>query len=494
MTTSAAPEAPSTDSTDRRLDRLGWLGVGIITAIVGLSWLPVLDASWGNNHEGRVFARLALQVRNLHELGIRGSDFGTSWVPYASHAYAHHPPMADLLSQLVGALPGETEWQVRLAPYLLGVLALPSAAWLLRELSVRWAPTLLAVGLLASCGLYWVYGRIVWDLGPALAMTAAIVGVARRPDPSRRRLTVAGLLCVFAVTTGWLCVAFAAGLGLWLLLQRRLSRVTIWIGASMVLGVAIILLFVVGIAGAAELGAQTTTRTGNGGLTFGEYLRLEGGRLHDLFPWWSLVLLPAGVVAGLVRRDTRSLMGVLTLIALGWVLLLRQGSTVHDYWMFSLLVPFVVGVGILLDMVWQALPRWRGIAAGVAGAGIALSFPIMAFGHTGTSYVSDPLDGGTLAEAHPPPPGQERAWEVGTLPGRWLAYYWDLPPEAVDPALLRTIPPDDQVFVDGSDLPRWLSPSVLRHPIARQGHYYLVRAEDVRRAVLAPKDRPPRTD
>src|SRR6478735_4642115 len=114
MTTAVAPEAPSSDDQDHRLDRLGWAAVAVITAIVGLSWFPVLHPSWDNNHGGRVFARLALQVRNLHELGIRGSDLGTSWVPYASHAYAHHPPMADLLSQLVGLLPGETEWQVRL--------------------------------------------------------------------------------------------------------------------------------------------------------------------------------------------------------------------------------------------------------------------------------------------------------------------------------------------------------------------------------------------
>ena len=129
------------------------------------------------------------------------------------------------------------------------------------------------------------------------------------------------------------------------------------------------MLFVVGLAGPSELGSQTSTRTGSGGRTFGEYLRLEAGRLRDLFPLWSIVLMPAGVVAGLVRRDTRSLVAVLTLVAVGWIVLLRQGSTVHDYWMFSLLVPFVVGVGILLDQVWGALPPWRSVAAGIAGAG-----------------------------------------------------------------------------------------------------------------------------
>ena len=430
MTTAVAPEAPSSDDQDHRLDRLGWAAVAVITAIVGLSWFPVLDASWGNNHEGRVFARLALQVRNLHELGIRGSDLGTSWVPYASHAYAHHPPMADLLSQLVGLLPGEAEWQVRLTPYLLGLLALPSAAWLLRELKIRWVPTLLAVGLLASAAMFWVYGRIVWDIGPALAMTAAVVGVARRPTPSRRRLVAAGALCVFAIMTGWLCVAFAAGLGLWLLLQRRFDRVTLWIGGSMVLGIVVTMLFVVGLAGTSELGSQTSTRTGTGGRSFGEYLRLEAGRLRDLFPLWSIALMPAGVIAGLVRRDTRSLVAVLTLVATGWILLLRQGSTVHDYWMFSLLVPFVAGVGILLDQVWRALPPWRTVAAAITGVAIAASFLVMVLGDTARTYVTDPLDAGTLAEAQPPAPGQQYAWEVGTLPGRWLAVLLEPAPGA----------------------------------------------------------------
>ena len=59
-------------------------------------------------------------------------------------------------------------------------------------------------------------------------------------------------------------------------------------------------------------------------------------------------------------------------------------------------------------------------------------------------------------------------------------------------APLRAIPDDDLVFVDGGDLPNWLEPSVLDHPVARRGHYYVVTAQQVKRAVIPMRDRSPR--
>ncbi|MGH3489958.1 MAG: hypothetical protein ACRDP8_18875, partial [Actinopolymorphaceae bacterium] len=82
-----------------RANALGWLGVAGITAVVAATWATTLAAAYGDNHEGRVFSRFVLQVRNLAEHGLVGSQFATDMAPYG-RSYAHHPPLATILDAL----------------------------------------------------------------------------------------------------------------------------------------------------------------------------------------------------------------------------------------------------------------------------------------------------------------------------------------------------------------------------------------------------------
>ncbi|GAB3428014.1 hypothetical protein GCM10027569_70730 [Flindersiella endophytica] len=493
------PTRPAADAAERprpwrsRRDALGWLGVLGVTLVVALSWAPVLDAAYGDNHEGRVFARLALQIRNLDRMGLVGSHFGADWSPYTSFeesvtTYAHHPPLATLVSALFGLLPGDGEYQIRLGPYLLGVLAIPAAAWLLRALQVRWVPLLLALGLMAATGLFWIYGRMVFELGPILILAAAIAQLRRRPEPPGWLIGLACAAGVLSVLTGWLNVGFAAVLGLWLFAKRRFDRPTVLVGASMVGGLLVTLAFVVGLSGVTDLKAQTEFRTEGGGFTVREFVLQQWQWLTDLLPAWYLVLLPLGIVAGLLKRSTRFVTAASTLLSIGWIVGLPNGSFIHDYWIFPILVPGVVGMAALLNLIWVRLPSAVGAVAGVAGGGLLVAaFVGLVTGDQAKDYVTRPLDAGELVRTHGPASGQEEGWNVSFGAVRWLAYYWDIHPNRFRPDTAAKARPDDLVLLREDSIPVWLRGSeVLDHVEARNGIYFLVRASDLDRAMVKP--------
>jgi hypothetical protein len=477
--------AAAADPGTVRRERAGWLVVAGLTAVVAASWAPLLTTRFGNNHWGRVQGRYALQLRNLHELGLTGSEFGADWSPYTASPYAHHPPLPNLLAALFGLLPGEPEWQVRLGPYLLALLAIPAAAALLRGFAIRWGPTLLAVGLMVVTGFFWVYAPLMFDLGLILALSAAVAHLRRHPAPPGW-LVVAGCgLAVLASLGSWPGIAFAAALGLWLFAARRLDRVTVAVGASMVLGAAVSLAYMVGIHGISGLSDQTELRTAGGGFTAIEFAARMEQWLSSLLPVWYLALFPFAIAAGLLDRRTRLYTAGSAALAAGWVLVLNNGAYVHDYWLFLVLVPGLAGTGALLDGLARRLPgRHAQATAGAAAVGLAVGFAVMVFGSTGQTYLHRPADAGRLVADNLPADSQQYAWHAGVAAPRWLAYYWDRPPRNIDvERLTEQAAPSDLVLVDLDRPPDWLPDPAAAQPVASQGRYALFRAEDLRAAV-----------
>ncbi|MEQ7124638.1 hypothetical protein ABN034_08940 [Actinopolymorpha sp. B11F2] len=470
-----------------RANVLGWIGVAGITAVVAATWATTLAAAYGDNHEGRVFSRFALQVRNLAEHGLVGSQFATDMAPYG-RSYAHHPPLATILDALFSALPGEGEYQMRLAPYLLGLLAIPAAAALLRAFGLRWPPVLVALGMMVVTGFFWVYARIVFDLGLLMAMAAAIAHVRRQAQPSRRLLVVACVTSFLATLGSWPGIALAALLGLWLLSgRRRVDRVTVAVAVSMVAGLLGSLAFMLGVAGVSNLSAQTRFRTEGGDFTVREFVVQQWLWFRQLLPSWYLALLPVGVVVGLLRRRTRAFTALATALAVGWVVLLPNGSFIHDYWPYIVLIPGVVGMAALLDAVWARVPArlgtLRGCIAGLVALGLVVAFAAMVRGPMARDYIVRPLGGGTLVADHGPAPGQVRAWHISFGAVRWLAYYWDLAPAKVLPENASMARSDDLALMHLDRIPEWLPASVADQPVAREGRYVLVRMADVQAAL-----------
>ncbi|MFY1687957.1 hypothetical protein [Plantactinospora sp. WMMB782] len=493
-TTAQVPEttAQVADAATRRVERRGWAAVAAITGVVALTWLPLLRMPYGDNHLGRIVGRYALHLRNLQEQGVLGSHFGADWLPYAATPYAHHPPLFNLLTALTGLLPGDGEHQVWLPAYLLALLIIPAGAALLRGLGLRWSATLLALGLTVATPFYWVYSPLMFDLGPILALSALVVRLRARPDPGRRLVAAACVAALLSTLVSWPGVGFAAVLGLWLLAARRLDRVTVLVGASMLTGVAISLGYVVGVTGLALLGGQAELRSAGGGYTVPQFLRRQWGHVSELLPVWYLAALPPGVLAGLRDRRTRVYLAVAAGFTVAWILGFSNGAFVHSYWSYPVLVVGLVGAGVLLDRLTDLLlstaPQWpaqrlarrpvRVASAVLAGTALAAYLGVLVAGPDRQRLVDEPARAGRLVSGHPPPAGQQYAWIAGesATSARWLAYYWRLKPQQLTAANLRTAPtrPGDLVLVNLDKRPEWLPGSIGSTAVAQDGPYALV--------------------
>ncbi|MEV4618681.1 hypothetical protein AB0J74_08260 [Asanoa sp. NPDC049573] len=487
--TAEEPPRPTTSKEDR----WGWAGVGAITVVLAVSFIPRLNLPFGDNHMGRIISRYALHLANLHEKGIVGSDFSADWEPYSNAAYAHHPPLLNILTALFGSFPGDQPIEVWLAPYLLALLVVPAGAALLRGFGLRWTATLLAVGLMASTTFFWVYSPIMFDLGPILLISAVVV-VLRRKDyqPPRWLLVIACIAALLATMVSWPGIGFAGAMGLWLLLGRRkIDRVVLWVGGAMVVGLLISLTFIVGVSGIADLTHQAEFRTQGGTFTAEQFLRRQGRNLDALLPIWYLVLLALGTLAGLWDKRTRLYMAFALLFNIFWTVGLNNGAYIHDYWDYPVMILGLVGMGVLIDRVIAFLPG-KLTLVGATAAGLVLTawLAFIVTGKTDRSYVETPTDAGTLVSQHDPAPDQTVAWVAGgglSTP-RWFAYYWDMAPKAVTPEVLASnqANPDDLVLMDLRKVPTWLPKTIGDRAAAKQGHYALLRISDLKAAEITP--------
>jgi hypothetical protein len=455
---------------------IGGALLALLTITVLVTWAPSLGAGLGDNHEGRILGRHALHVQNAQADGLAASGWLSDWSPYVGRpegdqtSYSHHPPLLNLGYYLTAqVLPVRVDTAMRVFAYLLGVAALPVGAGILRRLGFAWVPVLVATTAVAVTPLFWAYGRLSGNVTLLLAMTLAVVRVAEPRSIPARELAVASTVPLAAVIAGYLGLATAALLGLWLLARRGLDRVTLSVGIAMAVGAAITLAYVVGNTGGSEIGAQLEMRTQGGDFTAGEFLARIATWSRELLPvWWRWLLLPAALVAGLVDRRTRPLTAITATVAAAYVLGLPNGSFIHDYWIFPVLLPVWFGIAVLVS--WLLLGRpdagrtermitpsrtALGLAVGVLIAGVGAAGALAA--DVPSRYVLAPQAAGDLARATEPAPGQQRAWRTaGMAAPRWLSLYWDLPPALVGRAEVIEVPDADLVLVRLDTLPGWL--------------------------------------
>lgn len=461
-----------------------------MTAVVVATWIPRLTGPLPGNHVGNVAARYGLHVRNLFADGIVGSSFSAAWQPYRTEPYAHHPPLLNLLDAVVGLFPGEATFQVMLVPVVLGASALPAAAWLLRTLGFGWRATLLAVAAMAATAYFWVYSQVMVDVGPILALTA---GVVRLVDGSTNRRLVAAVAALVAVTSllSWPGIAFTVALVSWLVARRAAPARPIVAIAVLAIGTS--LAFMVGVSGSDELIEQTDQRTTAGSYPLGTVARAALDDARDLLPWWYLVLIPLIVGFGLADRRSRWLMALFTVAASAWTLVLGNGTVVHDYWAYLLLLPGLLGGAALADRAIGALdgrPPPGGARlrrgdwwAGVAGFGIAVSFVTMVAGPLGERLVGRPTDAGHLIEAMELPTEQHVAWVVGFDYFRVMSYRLDRPVDAITDVDVVDLADHELVFVDLERLPDWYPEVTMADPVAERNGYAIVTVGAVREAL-----------
>ena len=474
------PSSRLTTNTVRRPDAATAV-VLVITLLVAVSWLPGLFGPLGDNHEGRIYGMVSLQVSNLWDLGWSASQWGTSRAPFAA-AYSHHPPGFSLWYVPAWRLPGDPTIWIRVLPYALGLSFLPASFLVLRRLRLAPMAAAIAVGLVAATPLYWVYGRIWPALGLVALLTLAVVDLREREQVTAGRLTLACGLAAFVVLTNFFAMAAAALLGLWLLARRRLDRVTVTVGATMVLSGVVSLGWVMLAPDTVEFANQVVVRTTGGGFTGAAFLTRMVRWARELLPVWTWMAV-IGVGVALADRRSRAVMLGAGLLGVGWIVGFPNGSYVHDYWIASVVPALVIGLAVLADRLLEysrIAVTWTGVAL-VAAAAVALGLS-----DVGSTYISGPQDAGRLVQAVGRP-SQSRGWVTRGIAGpTWLGYAWDAPVDIlrrVDD--VDDVPAGDLVLVDLGHPPPWLRPDMLVQGavVDRIRDYAVVRGDALRAAI-----------
>lgn len=490
-------------------DRLGWAAVLLLTLGLLLTWAPSMANGLGDNHEGRILARHALNVANAERDGLAASGWLSDWSPYVGDggeqtSYAHHPPLLNLgYYATARLLPVERDTAMRLFAYLVGAAMLPIGAAVLRRLGTGWPATLIATVLVAVTPLFWVYGRLHGNVTLALAAVLVVARLREQRRIGHGELVLAVVVVSASIVAGYLGMAIAALLGLWLLARRGIDTVTVTLGLAMVVAAAVSVGYVLTGTGAARVGEQVQLRTGGGEFSAAEFLERIRTWLTSLLPgWWRWLVVPAAVVAGLATRRTRGLTLLLWLVAVAYVVGLPNGAFIHDYWVFPVLLPLWIGAAAAVE----ACSRWLRERMGPGGSlgrpspappgppgrtgawtGVTLAL-VLALGAVSglrseipSRYITGPEQAGTLVREIGPSPAQTTAWRGPGIPApRWLSYYWQLPPGEIDPAALEELDGQDRVLVR---LER-LEDSTTGTPevVGRSGGYAVVTVDQLRDA------------
>jgi len=307
---------------------------------------------------------------------------------------------------------------------------------------------------------------------------------------SRRRARAAGLATLFAVTASWHGLFLAPLLWLWLLRRRGLGRSTRRVTVGIVVGAAIVGLWVLQGAGLGELADHAGSRVVRA-WTWGEFVERQWRFARGLLPWWYLVLALPAFVAGLWDDRTRYLTGALTLMVVVFAVVPADNAWRHDYWNFPVLMALFPGFVALFSLLGDWLGRWTGffvgrmVEVGVAVAVVSMLFAVSA-DEIHEEYFEAPSMAGDLIAAVEPPAGQAVVWHVPQVPWpTWISYAWGLPPAAVSSAEdLAGVPDDDLVVVRLDHLPDFLEGDVAGHVVEVVGDYGVVTGAVLARHVV----------
>lgn len=456
-----------------RRSSLPWLGAGaLIGSVLAISWWELLFLPLGDSHDGRINARFGLQVRNLLEDGLLGSDLLASMEPFAAQPYAHHPPLLNLLHAGLGSVFGVGAWQLHLIGFLAGLATVGALLWLASELG--FSPWVAAppVAVVAATPMFWIYARL--GLGMSLMLVFLALWSRWSKDPSRVRGVLVG--AVVLALSSWPGVALVLVMAIWTFARHdRLMGRRLAIAAA---GVAIaVLAWALSVTSVAELGEHTRNRV-RVPVGLGEFVEQYRWFYGTLFPGWFKWAIPVAIVVALAARRTRVPAAAVSIVMLAWTLGLPEAAYVHDFWTYPLLG--VVALGWMAGVQWLVERRVPVALVAVVLALLAAStFSSTQRDGFREAYFHAPSDAGRLLAAVPPSRGQTVGWVAGALEvPRWMSFYWDLPVAELGREQVDEVHPGDLVLLRGDRLPEWLDEVPM--PRAQVGRYALVTVSDLR--------------
>jgi hypothetical protein len=305
---------------------------------------------------------------------------------------------------------------------------------------------------------------LVFALGAAAALTSwegvvligAVVGAdawRRRRDPDRpatARWLAAGALSGLAVTVLWLWWANRSWSELWTVLRAR---------------------------------------SGDDGAGLVEYADRQSLYFRMGFPVWALLLSAAGVVAWAVLRRGQRVEPLLLLgVPLVYALAFRQGSYIHAYWNFWLLLPVAVFAAMAVDALARERAR-RQAPLAVLAAALLLLGPSLGRSPQRQTFEAG-ADAGALVAEHLRDAGPVAVWPGVGEPAWWLDYYGRAPHDTLVASELRSAAderPGRLVLVGRAAVEHYFTAELFARlePIAehQQGDYLLIEAGSLAPAV-----------
>ncbi len=464
---------------------LTWLILVGAMAFLLVTWWPALDLPLGDSHEGRILGRLALHMRNLADRGVVGSSYSADWGPFNPDPYNHHPPLLNALHAGVTALFGPGLLQLKSIGYTAGVLTIPAFAYLGRGMRFRPLAAAVAALLVAITPFYWVYGRLGLGLLPILLMAGALVRLVAIEHPSRRTLLWAGIASFLAVVASWQGVVVGAVLGLWLLWKRHgFDAAVVTVGGSMLGAVSVIVLWITSGPGAGSVIEHAGTRW-EFPWTLAEFLGRQwffaDALLPDHFGW----LVVTAVVVGLIRRKSRFVVALFSLLTIGFMFGPSDVAWIHDFYNFTGFLAVYPAIGSLLDWLSSGSQTLRWSVLGLAVLGSVLWSAEISRDEFQRRYFAEPTQAGELLQEIAPPDGQNTAWYLNPIPHvTWMSFQWDMPSEELSEERLRTVEADDLVLLRTDRVPQWIDPRVVDRAVGQEGRYALVPAAALKDSVL----------
>jgi hypothetical protein len=120
---------------------------------------------------------------------------------------------------------------------------------------------------------------------------------------------------------------------------------------------------------------QGALRAGSSGFSFGDYVDSQFNALRETFGVPAIVVLAVGVVVMVASRRFRPV-GIAALATpIVYAGGFRQGSYVHDYWNYWLVITFVVAIGAIASLLQHVrLRSWLPTACVVAALLVVVGF------------------------------------------------------------------------------------------------------------------------
>ena len=365
-----------------RWQRLGLALCFLLAVVVNLQ---SVQEEFLFGHKGWCAARRAVAARNFVRHGFEKAKYGPvenldpQAAPEDFDHYWHHPVGIHLLVGLSFELLGVGEWQARIVPAILMLLAFllfaDMARWWWPSGPGRWAAMLFFI----TTPMLATYGPFVNQEALVLLFCLASLWTLARWQRSgeARWLVLSALVAILGAWSDWPWFVFAFWLACTVALPmlRTRSLDLRWLApfcAAVLVGFFGVLYHLSELYGGDDFIQAFRDigrfRQSGKGKTLSHVLSRQGPRWVDLM---TPTLVMAGAVwPWLARRDYKAGRfgtkhhAAIAFLALGaaWVVIFKQGAWVHDFWpMFAALYFVIAGsdVVVALGELAQGAIRWR---------------------------------------------------------------------------------------------------------------------------------------